>query len=245
MKILVTGASHGLGKFLSDKLACETFTRENTIQEVNKVHYDLVIHCAFNTNNRPHQERLYSYAYDNIILTHKMVEEVDSDRFVFISSIDVYPKDLKLKDEEAEININDVGNIYGQTKLISEDIVNNHPNSLILRCGGIIGPTKKPNSILTWVKRKETTLSKTSILSYVPQQAIYDIIMGPTWETGIFNVASDPIPITDLEEFLGEINYGEYEYKAINVPTDKLKIHFPHAKIPSSRDTLLSVLRDM
>ena len=73
-----------------------------------------------------------------------------------------------------------------------------------------------------------------------------DIIDSPTWENGIFNVASNAtLCISELEEFYGPINYGSYTYKAINVPTGKLKIHFPNVKIPPSKETLLDVLQNM
>lgn len=245
--MLITGARSGLGKFLSENVRCTPFSRQSNFLNIKGRHFEAVVHCAFNTENSPTYDRLDKYTYDNIILTHKLLTDITFDRFIFISSIDVYPSDLPDKTENIELNINDIGNIYGQTKLMSERMVSAHPNHLILRCGGIIGPDKFPRSILNIKNNKYTTLSKTSVLSYVHQQTILDIIKSPPSPaaTGIFNVISKvPMYITELEELYGNIDYGNYVYQASNVPTTKLTTHYPHIQLSSSKDVLFSILKN-
>ena len=50
MKILVTGTSRGLGNFLYQSLQCESFTRNDSVLSL-KNKYDLIVHCAFNSQN--------------------------------------------------------------------------------------------------------------------------------------------------------------------------------------------------
>lgn len=243
MSTLITGARSGLGKFLTDKYGTVGYTRQTAFATIEGNHYDLIVHCAFNTRNNPASNQLREYFQDNIILTHNLLKRVTCDRFVFISSIDVYPSDFDFKHEEVNIDINEVPTIYGQCKLACEDMVSHHPNYLILRCGGIIGPNKIPRSIQTALERGMTSLHPNSTVNYVHQQTIFDIIQTPNVCRQIVNVASDiSMPIIDLEEIVYPLSFGGYEYHATRVVTSKLKNLFPNVKIPPSKRTLLSVL---
>ena len=76
-------------------------------------------------------------------LTKNLISNVQSDKFLFISSIDVYPDNIE-KIEDLPINIDNIRNIYGKCKLICEEIVKKHPNHLILRPCSLIGKNKIP-----------------------------------------------------------------------------------------------------
>jgi dTDP-4-dehydrorhamnose reductase len=242
VKILVTGASKGLGEFLSEKWKCDRFIRDSDLSYFKRNNYDLIVHCAFNSKNNPGEHELAKYFYDNVILTHEILK-LPAKRFVFISSIDVYPKNFDCKSENVEIDITQVSNIYGQCKLVCEDMVSHHENYLILRCGGIIGKNKIPNSIATALKHSSTSLTENSTVNYVNQKTIADIIEVPDITCKTVNVVSDvSMPIKDLREIVSDIRFGNYEYHSINVVTCKLKKTFPNIKIPSSKDVLLDVL---
>ena len=242
MKTLVTGARKGLGAFLAAKWQCDTLNRDTHFLHPENHEYDLIVHCAFNTRNSPADVELTEYFEDNIILTHDLLK-VKSKRFVFISSIDVYPEDFEYKHEEVEIDINEVRNIYGQCKLACEDMVSRHPNYLILRCGGIIGPNKIPKSIRSAIDQSFTSLTKNSTVNYVHQQTIADIIETPNIQCKTVNVVSDtPMVVEDLREIITGLTFGIYEYHATNIITARLKKLFPNVKIPPSKNTLLSVL---
>lgn len=246
MRILVTGTRRGLGNFLQGEYQCEGFTRANSIEEIAGKSYDLIVHCAFNTQNSIMSGHLSSYVEDNIILTHSLATRVKADRFVFISSIDVYPETINNKTEELLININDIKNIYGKTKLMCEDIVLRHKNSLVLRCGGIIGKNKIPKSIRNIIETQKTTLTRDSIVSYINYSTIKDIINHTPNLNGIVNVASDvPMNISEMEKLVPDISYGSYNYKATNVPINRLKLLCPSIKISPSKDVLFDVLGNM
>jgi len=245
MSILITGARSGLGKFLADKYGTVGYTRQTEFETIEGNHYDLIVHCAFNAKNNPASNQLRTYFQDNIILTHNLLKRVTCDRFVFISSIDVYPSDFDFKHEEVNIDINDIPSVYGQCKLVCEDMVAQHPNYLILRCGGIIGPNKIPRSIQTALEKGMTSLHPNSTVNYVHQQTIFDIIQTPDVHRKIINVVSDTsMLIKELEEIITPLTFGGYEYHATDVVTLKLKKFFPNVKIPPSKETLLSILRN-
>lgn len=247
MKILVTGYNKGLGDYIANHINGTVlgFCRGVLFNVIKEYEYDLIVHCAFNSRSNPPSNELNEYFEDNIILTYKLINEIVSKRFVFISSIDVYPDDMEFKHEERTIDINDVRTIYGKCKLACEDMVNRHNNHLILRCGGIIGENKFPKSIDNILKDGRTSLSKESEVNYISQKTILDIINVPDVKNQIVNVASDTsMKIIEMEEIAKPISYGNYKYTASHVMTDKLKKLFPQIKIPSSKYTLFDVLKD-
>jgi nucleoside-diphosphate-sugar epimerase len=245
MKILVTGTSKGLGASLVDALNADRFDRKTSIDTLIEKSYDLIIHCAFNTKNIVPQPQLKSYVEDNIFLTRDLITRVKSDRFVFISSVDVYPEDSE-KIENIPIDINKIKNIYGQCKLMCEEIVKSHSNYLILRCGGIIGKNKIPRSISSILSNYTTTLTATSTVNYVSHKIIKEIIETNSISNETINVVSDTSLI--MNEFNNiiitptYIQFGNYQYNMKNINTEKLKTLFLNIKIPSSKDTLLEAL---
>lgn len=242
MKILVTGTSGGLGEYLYKSLNCYSLNRQTNFNEISKHEFDLIIHCAFNTKNTIHQSELLSYINDNVFLTKKLIEEVKSKKFIFISSVDVYPQNHS-KNENEPININDVKNIYGKTKLISEEIVKQHKDYLILRCCGIIGDNKIPKSISNLLKTKKTTLTSTSKVNYINQETILDIIKFNVISNETINIASNlSMNIKELESIIYPIDYGSYEYDIGEIKIDKFKKHFPNINNNSSKEVLLNII---
>lgn len=242
MKILVTGTSNGLGEYLLNSLNCYGFNRQSNFEDIKKEEYDLIIHCAFNTKNIIPQSYISSYIEDNVFLTKRLVNEVKSNKFIFISSIDVYPKDQE-KNEDIDINIDKISNIYGKTKLISEEIVKNHNNFLILRCSGIIGVGKLPKSVTNILQSKKTTLTSTSKVNYITQKTILDIINSNDIKNQVVNVASPlSMEIKELETIVNTIEYGTYHYDVGNISIEKLKKHFPEVKNNFSKNNLLDII---
>jgi nucleoside-diphosphate-sugar epimerase len=245
MKILITGTSGGLGEYLYKSLNCYSLNRQTNFNDISQHEFDLIVHCAFNTKNTVDQSELVSYINDNVFLTKKLIKEVKSKKFIFISSIDVYPQNHN-RNEDTPININDIKNIYGKTKLISEEIVKQHQNYLILRCCGIIGTNKIPKSIRNLLETKKTTLTQTSTVNYINQKTILDIIKYNDITNQIVNIASDlSIQIQDLESIIYPINYGSYEYDIGNIKIDKFKKYFPNINNNSSKDVLLNVINSI
>ena len=141
-KILVTGSSSGLGRYLYESLRAEAFIRNETINDriiiAEELPYDCIIHCGWNLKSNIDSAKGLSYISESVKLTQQLLN-IPHKKFVFISTIDVYPKNNNLHEETEEINLNDVQGVYGISKLISEEIVKSSKNYLILRLSALLG----------------------------------------------------------------------------------------------------------
>ena len=54
LKILTTGTTKGVGKFLAEKLITSRFDRGSKLNELDK-NYDVIIHCASNSSKTSYQ----------------------------------------------------------------------------------------------------------------------------------------------------------------------------------------------
>src|SRR4030043_2310459 len=105
MKILVTGNKSGLGKYLFENLngiGWDKNTSAKTRQKIIKKGVDIIIHCAFNSSREVTDDSVFSYIEDNIFLT-KELASIPHKKFIFFSSVDVYPKDKKVHSENETI----------------------------------------------------------------------------------------------------------------------------------------------
>lgn len=141
MKILLTGHSGFLGKYLADylkdKFDLYTLSRssnghfsydlEKEIPDFN-IKFDLVIHAAgnahFNSQNKTDSELFYK---SNVIGTLNLLNGLSNSeppkQFLFISSVSVYGlTNGYLIDENAPLNANDP---YGKSKIEAESLINN------------------------------------------------------------------------------------------------------------------------
>ena len=88
MKLLVTGTKRGLGKYLHRRFQCDGFARGDSL---SKKKYDAVIHCAVSTVKDISHNNLSAYLDDNVLLTKHLCSSLSYDKFIYISTVDVYP----------------------------------------------------------------------------------------------------------------------------------------------------------
>jgi nucleoside-diphosphate-sugar epimerase len=159
MKYLVTGIKSGLGKYLYENLPDVVGLDRGGFDLIKDKDYDIIIHCAF--NKTIDVEDHYQYLEDNIFLTQKLVN-LNYKKFIYISTIDVYPTEP---------------NLYGLFKRFAESIVEQKPNTTILRCSMILGKDTKPNHV---TRLKENTpyigLSGDSTFNYILNKDILSFI---------------------------------------------------------------------
>ena len=221
MKILVTGADSGLGKFLSNHLNAKSFTRKNNIKEITtKETYDYIIHSAFKRSSKLNYFALNNYLEDTIFLTNEL-SKIPCEKFIYISSIDVYPKGDKEVREDEDFVIDDNIGIYAKTKLLCEEIVKrNCRNYLILRPSAMLGIDSKENSLIKILNNSSSkiSVSSQSTFNYILHQDVLDFIQNSLKKDlkGIYNLASsENIKIgTITEKFnIKNIEFGNYLYK--------------------------------
>ena len=243
---IITGINSGLGKYLFGNMNFYGFSRETDIKSTKQNKFKTIIHCAYNKDRDINSNNLYDYMYDNLLLTHELLN-IPHDKFIYISTVDVYPKKGQLCKEDDIIKIKDVDGIYGITKLMSEQIViNNCKNHLILRPTALLGPYIKPNSLVKMLNRKneKLNLSINSKLNYVHHK---DVLMFINYAlrndtTGIFNLASKTnISLSKIciEFNIPDVSFGNYFYDIGNIDNSKIvKI------MPEFNKTSIKVVED-
>lgn len=247
-RMLVTGASSGLGKYLCDHFGGVGFFRNSSLSDLMKVAHQqpfkVIIHAAFNPRQDINTTNLPGYLDDTIFLTKKLLE-IPHQTFIFISSCDVYPKESELCQEDQEIELKKVDSIYGITKLISESLVKEQANNpLILRPTALLGECTRKNSLIRLLTEKNAalTLSKKSTFNYVLHSDIAEFIERALHSqlTGIYNIASSKN--VDLEEiaamFHCAAHFGDYTYQTGRIDNHKATAILPKLSHTSLENVL-------
>lgn len=210
---LVTGVSGGLGKYLFENLLDANGLHRNNFEEVCSESYETIIHCAYNKENQITDYK--KYIEDNIFLLQK-VKNINHQKFVYISSIDVY---------------NTEKNIYTLFKMFAESLLENKDLSLRLSC--LLGKDSKPNHVSKIMSNVESiTLSENSTFNYILYSDLLSFFSEKmhTEKSGIYDfIANDFIHLKDVISLVNsKTKTGEYCYKSdysfIN------PIYFEHSK---------------
>lgn len=237
---LITGSSSGLGKYLHQNLGGASFNRK----AIKDKEADIIIHCAFNRARDINSQNLYQYLADNVFLT-KRLTKIPHKKFIYISSIDVYPQSNEKHFEGEVIDIDKVSNMYGFTKLASESLIRNLcPNFLILRCAALLGKDSNENSLIKISKeaRPTLTLSSNSVFNYILHKDVLEFIklaIGKDLQ-GIYNLASSKnIALTEVAAMLGKkVDFGNYVYNTGKIENSKITSIFPAFK-KTSKEVIL------
>jgi nucleoside-diphosphate-sugar epimerase len=220
----VTGVNSGLGRYVYEKIGRFAFTRDTTPEELEIIKnskIDLIIHCAFG-----HME-------DNVALTKKLVS-FPHKKFIFISSIDVYPKDGNKHREGELIGADSAKEEYGVTKLMCEDIVKKHcKDYLIIRPSALLGKYSRRNSLIKIIEDKKCSLSLSgkSRFNYILHSDALDFIKFAAQKNvqGIFNLTSSTnITLSQIADTLGKkVKFGNFLYDAGDIDNGKACSIFP------------------
>ena len=223
MRIIVSGNKSGLGRYLFESLGAIGLDRNTSFEkreDLKKKGADIIIHCAFNYSREVSSQSLFPYFKDNVLLT-KELAMIPHKKFIFISSVDVYPKNREIHKENEIIGLDSIEGIYGITKLISESIVRNYcKNHLILRGTAFLGKYSRKNSLIKIIKEKNPslTLSPKSDFNYVLYSDVADFLKTAIKKDlkGIYNLASsENITLTGIARtFKKKVKFGKYQYSA-------------------------------
>jgi dTDP-4-dehydrorhamnose reductase len=221
MNLLISGVNKGLGKYLHHHFQCDGFARGDSLPTNKK--YDAVVHCAVSTAKEVTHDNLESYVDDNVSLTKRLCS-LNYDKFIYISTVDVYPQkgDYYWKESD-DIYLSTsppILSVYGTTKMISESIVmNTAPNWLIFRCSTILNHCSRPNATMKLLDTEnhwDIFLHGNSTACFVLASDIARFIKMSLQDdlTGIYNLAgSEHISLNDMSEILGSnVTFGEYIY---------------------------------
>lgn len=229
MKILTTGVKSGLGRFLHEHLGGRGFTRNSKITEEEFLEpIDIIIHCAFNPQRKLDTKSQYSFLQDNIFLTQSLAV-LPHKKFIYISSVDVYPKDRKECSEDDHINIETIDSLYGTFKLFAESIIiNNCKNYLIIRPGLLLGKYMRKNNLMKLITEENCVLSLTgestfnsvlySDILFFIKTAIHNNL------SGVYNaVSNDVVTLGKLAaEFGKNVSFGGFTYLTPQISNKKI-----------------------
>lgn len=170
MKYLVTGGSGQVGYdvvrelVLHDKNAeivapshadMDITNREETIGYIKSFNPDVIFHCAAYTNVDKAESDVKS-AYDiNVNGTSNITEGASlvGAKLIYVSTDYVFDgtkcEPYKMDDEAKPINV------YGQTKLLGEEVVREYPKHFIARTSWVFGASGNGNFVKTMVRLSE------------------------------------------------------------------------------------------
>lgn len=252
-EFLVTGALSGLGKHIYEYFRGIAWDRQMLDKDrgvIKRTGADTIIHCASNSSQEVSSDTLYGYVGDNVLLTEELVS-VPHRKFIFISSVDVYPKQKGLHQEDEVIDVNNVIGIYAVTKLMSESIVRQHcPNHLILRCSSLLGEYSRKNSLIKILEDEPCvlTLTQDSRLNYILHCDVSGFIQFAIKNDlqGIYNVAcSGNVTLREVVTTIGKkVQFGKYNYDVGNIDNRKITSIFPSFK-KTSREIVTQFMREM
>lgn len=241
---LITGLSSGLGKYLHDNLGGVPFNRKVIKDEETEI----IIHCAFDRTRGINSQNLYQYLSDNVFLT-KRLTKIPHRKFIYISSIDVYPQNNEKHFEDEVIDIDQVSNIYAFAKLASESLIQNLcPNFSILRCTTLLGKDSKENSLIKIIKENHPTLtlSADSLFNYILHKDVIEFIKLAIEKDlqGIYNLSSsENISLSEVANLLKrKVNFGNYMYNVGYIDNTKASAIFSAFK-KSSKEVMAEFSR--
>jgi len=237
LKILTTGILSGIGRYIHENHGGIGLTRNTPVKDFVKIKkdgVDVIVHCAFNSSRKINSNTLYQYFEDNVLLTKRVIS-IPHKKFIFFSTVDLYPKDSQSHSEDEIIDVDSVrGGIYAITKLISESIVKKYcENYVILRPTTLLGKHSRKNTIIKILENQECEvgLSVKSVYNCVLHSDILDFIKFSIDHDlkGIYNLASsENITLLEVANMLGrKVKFGTYHYDVGNINNNKISYIFP------------------
>lgn len=198
-KYLITGTNSGLGKFLHENIPNSDGLHRNNFNEIKNNSYDVIVNCAFNKELEISNYK--QYLNDNILLNLNL-KKIKHQKYVYISSIDVYSESK---------------NNYSEFKKFSEALMSE--DDLILRCSVLLGKYMKPNHVIKIKNNSESiTLSKESTFNYISYDDIFKFISNLNINSfsGVIDFVSNNF--MNLEEVVqfydSKTQLGNYKYNS-------------------------------
>ena len=219
--IIITGCDTGLGRYLNHTIPASIGLNRKNSKDIlaSDISYDCIIHCAFSRGKDG--KDIDSIIEDNVLLTQKLLK-LNHKKFIFISSVDVYAEEK---------------NLYNSSKILCESMVESCAlNSLVIRCGAMLGNNMKSNSLTKLLTKNclgNMTLHPGSSFYYILYSDIADFINYSLKNDvrGIIDfVSSSPVTLGEIaKNWSLPSSFGTYLYTTPLVSNKKLQTIFPQA----------------
>lgn len=246
MRILVSGTGSGLGRHVAEVLGGVPFRRSDVAETVARhtpEPFDAIVHCAFNAMRSVPWDRLVGYVDDNALLTARLLR-IPHRMFVYVSTVDLYPRDGSVQDETSDIRAEQLSGVYPVAKFYGEALVRAGTAPwVILRPTSLLGPYARPSTLVRLLETPEITvgLSPESRYNVVLHDDVARFIQSAIEGrlTGIYNIASsDDASLEAIAEAFGRrVTFGSHRYSAPRLDNRRAAAIVP-AFARSTLDTL-------
>jgi nucleoside-diphosphate-sugar epimerase len=237
--VILTGSESGLGKFLSKNLDRPFhlgYGRDFEELSGLDVSNSVLIHCGFSRIAPDHSVSIRDYQR-NLVLTANLLK-YNFKQVIYLSTIDVYPKQIKAMTEDYNIKNEDVTGVYTYQKLIAEKMTKDAcGNHIILRMPMLVGLDTKPNSIRRLINGTNVGLCGESTINVITHQHVLDFITAGLIGqfTGVFNLtAKTNVKLLSLKSALNsKTMFGDFLYETPILDNSKAQKILPDLKSSS------------
>lgn len=219
-----------------------------TYERFRGEHFDLFINA-----NGSSDRRLAAAMPDrdfelNVTSTMRSIADFTTDRYVFVSSIEVYedPSDPQRTRESERINPTRLS-AYGCHKYLAEVLVRRHAREwVVLRLGPLVGRGLRKNSIFDLLTRGSLFVNPESTLPYLGTDTAADAIWALRERPGeVFNLTGRGT--VRLADVAAELNI-DLEPKLYSLPTEHMNVAIDKVAtvvdVPSSTDVVRRFIVD-
>jgi nucleoside-diphosphate-sugar epimerase len=240
MKLHVIGDQSGLGKFLVKKHDDIWNIHKSILHEEDP---DAIVYCARKRNVKDRHEEIKYNVHP--LEDHLVYSKVYDIKFIYISSIDVYPKIHNKNTEEDQATMFDEVNSYANCKLTCEDLIKSYlDNYVIIRPCAFLGQEMKPNSVtrILFDDPCNLNIDRYSHFTVITYEEVLKLILAAHEHDlrGVYNLAPETgLFLFDIEEKYRSIKkskviYGPEQYIAPQVSLDKTVEFVPELREPAS-----------
>jgi nucleoside-diphosphate-sugar epimerase len=214
-----------VGSNLLSQQSFDDCYNSKNIDTINGKRYELVI-CAgvpaakWIANRDPVKDR------ENIDHLCKNLSTINADKFILISTVDVYPVPVEV-DEDSLININ-ICQPYGKHRLQLEHFVTNQFDAFIVRLPGLFGRGLRKNVIYDFLhNNKVDQINPKGVFQfYSLEHLTHDIRIGLKNNLKFLNITSEPTSVSEVariclgHELVNDIDMpaARYDYRSRYAP---------------------------
>lgn len=209
--IYIEGKSSGLGKYLREEFDTPDVPDRTIVHRA-------IISCAW-----PYLlNDLYQYSCDSINRTYNAFS-YHAHKYIFISTIDVYPKNNNIHFDDEFINPKNITGIYGINKFVMEQFTKTKNNYLIIRPSALLGKYTGNNNISKLSRGEDIDISLNSEFNFITYEQVKNFIAIALQEnlTGIYNLVGKGN--VKLKRLNNNVQDGNYVYKSGKFSTQKLE----------------------
>lgn len=232
-KSCLVGYTGFVGTTLLTQTDFDDLYNSSNIESIQNKKYNLVVCAAapavkWKANQAPQKD------IDNINRLMASLKEVKAEKFVLISTVDVYVRPIDV-DEDTEINP-EVTEPYGRHRYYLEQFVEEHfENYLIIRLPGLFGKGLKKNFIYDLIHSNtlELTNYKSEFQFYNMNRLWDDIQIALNNSLSLVNFTTEPVSALEIAEYSVGIPFkNETEKKPVyyNMRSKYANVLNPEAK---------------